>query len=146
MSPRKYYLLSDDNYRSQRFIVNNSENCQLLRETDFSVIANKQDKISLRLFDKKEEIIAFDYLCCPSNEEQTFNNDKVQLKITFNYKFTGHSTYYMLFCPSFNIMKHPSNWSKYTHYGQCGQPCPCCRSGVGDTLGACPICRIVIQF
>ena len=35
---------------------------------------------------------------------------------------------------------HPSGWNPSTHYGMCGQSCPCCRSFVGDILGACPVC------
>ena len=38
--------------------------------------------------------------------------------------------------------QHPIYWSIDTHYGQCGQSCPCCRAEVGDTFGACPICMI----
>ena len=37
---------------------------------------------------------------------------------------------------------HPKYWNIHTHYGQCGQSCPCCRAEVGDTFGACPICMI----
>ncbi len=36
---------------------------------------------------------------------------------------------------------HPMGWSPMAHYGMCGQSCPCCRAEVGDTLGACPICK-----
>ena len=36
---------------------------------------------------------------------------------------------------------HPIGWSPTAHYGMCGQSCPCCRAEVGDTLGACPICK-----
>lgn len=36
---------------------------------------------------------------------------------------------------------HPTGWTPITHYGQCGQSCPCCRRRVGDTLGACTICK-----
>ena len=39
------------------------------------------------------------------------------------------------------VEEHPASWDSTTHYGQCGQSCPCCRSEVGDTLGACPICK-----
>lgn len=35
---------------------------------------------------------------------------------------------------------HPKSWNNKSHYGQCGQSCPCCRARVGDTLGACTIC------
>lgn len=35
---------------------------------------------------------------------------------------------------------HPESWNEYTHYGQCGQSCPCCRTMVGDKWGACSIC------
>ena len=35
---------------------------------------------------------------------------------------------------------HPSGWNPSTHYGMCGQSCPCCRSFVGDILGACLVC------
>jgi DNA-directed RNA polymerase subunit M/transcription elongation factor TFIIS len=36
---------------------------------------------------------------------------------------------------------HPRGWDPQNHYGMCGQSCPCCRAEVGDTLGACPICK-----
>lgn len=36
--------------------------------------------------------------------------------------------------------KHPSLWNHKTHYGQCGQSCPCCRKKMGEILGTCPIC------
>lgn len=36
---------------------------------------------------------------------------------------------------------HPRGWDSQSHYGMCGQSCPCCRAEVGDTLGACPICK-----
>ena len=39
------------------------------------------------------------------------------------------------------VQDHPKSWDKHTHYGQCGQSCPCCRSEVGDTWGSCPICK-----
>jgi hypothetical protein len=35
---------------------------------------------------------------------------------------------------------HPDFWNELTHYGQCGQSCPCCRSEVGDELGSCLVC------
>ena len=38
-------------------------------------------------------------------------------------------------------LKHPESWNKHSHYGQCGQSCPCCRAMVGDEWGACSICR-----
>ena len=40
-----------------------------------------------------------------------------------------------------HVEEHPASWDSTNHYGQCGQSCPCCRSEVGDTLGACPICK-----
>ena len=30
-------------------------------------------------------------------------------------------------------------WCKKTHYGFCGQNCPCCRFAAGDFLGACEV-------
>ena len=36
---------------------------------------------------------------------------------------------------------HPECWNEQTHYGQCGQSCPCCRADVGDILGACLVCE-----
>uniref|UniRef100_A0A6C0J730 Uncharacterized protein n=1 Tax=viral metagenome TaxID=1070528 RepID=A0A6C0J730_9ZZZZ len=39
------------------------------------------------------------------------------------------------------VQVHPKSWDKHTHYGQCGQSCPCCRTEVGDTWGSCPICK-----
>ena len=38
------------------------------------------------------------------------------------------------------INSHPKSWNSHTHYGQCGQSCPCCRAIVGDKWGACSIC------
>ena len=44
--------------------------------------------------------------------------------------------------------EHPKNWSNKTHYGKCGQNCPCCRAFVtvieNDEWdhGSCPICLI----
>ena len=35
---------------------------------------------------------------------------------------------------------HPECWNEHTHYGQCGQSCPCCRAMVGDEWGACLVC------
>ena len=35
---------------------------------------------------------------------------------------------------------HPASWNPHTHYGQCGQSCPCCRSKVGDIWGSCLVC------
>ena len=35
---------------------------------------------------------------------------------------------------------HPKSWKSHTHYGQCGQSCPCCRAILGDEWGACSIC------
>ena len=35
---------------------------------------------------------------------------------------------------------HPECWNEHTHYGQCGQSCPCCRAIVGDEWGACLVC------
>ena len=35
---------------------------------------------------------------------------------------------------------HPNCWNENSHYGQCGQSCPCCRAMVGDEWGACLIC------
>jgi chemotaxis protein histidine kinase CheA len=36
---------------------------------------------------------------------------------------------------------HSQDWMSTSHYGMCGQSCPCCRAEVGDTFGACPICK-----
>ena len=39
------------------------------------------------------------------------------------------------------INSHPTGWEKTTHYGQCGQSCPCCRANVEDVpFGVCLIC------
>jgi hypothetical protein len=35
---------------------------------------------------------------------------------------------------------HPKCWNAHTHYGQCGQSCPCCRAEIGDEWGACLVC------
>ena len=37
-------------------------------------------------------------------------------------------------------LTHPECWNVHTHYGQCGQSCPCCRAMVGDEWGACLVC------
>lgn len=39
---------------------------------------------------------------------------------------------------------HPSCWNPKTHYGQCGQSCPCCRKRCGEILGSCAICETFI--
>ena len=141
---RKYHLLTNDKLRSQKFIIVKEEDlyqkCQLLRDIDFSVLANKNDSISLHLCDESNKLIVFDYVCDPSNQEQSFKNNNLQLTISFNYRRTSRTTY-ILCCPYFTLIKHPSSWSRKIHYGQCGQSCPCCRAGVGDSLGACPICK-----
>ena len=37
--------------------------------------------------------------------------------------------------------KHPSTWNKNTHYGMCGQSCPCCRAKIETVpFGTCTIC------
>ena len=143
--PRKYNLLTSDNLRSKEFLVTNSEslseNCQLLRDIDFSIIANEKETISLRLYDKDKKIIAFDYIVNKENEYQTFTNGQIKLTISFSYQqYARKPSVYILCCPSFTIIKHPVVWSKNSHYGQCGQSCPCCRAHMGDTLGACSIC------
>lgn len=40
---------------------------------------------------------------------------------------------------------HPSCWNPVTHYGQCGQSCPCCRKRCGEIFGSCIICDSIIQ-
>ena len=143
--PRKYNLITSNNLSSKLFLVthseNVSENCQLLRDIDFSVIGNEKETISLRLYDKDKKIIAFDYIANKENELQTFTNGQIKLTISFSYQqYTRNPHVYMLCCPSFTIINHPDVWSKKNHYGQCGQSCPCCRAHMGDTLGACNIC------
>jgi len=105
---RKYHLLTDDNLRSQRFLVTNSENltetCQLLRDIDFSLLANDKDVIKLSLFDKDKNIISFDYVTNKENHLQTFTNDQVKLSISFSYQ-QYNTNKFMLCCPSFTIMK-----------------------------------------
>ena len=33
-------------------------------------------------------------------------------------------------------------WNKISHYGQCGQSCPCCRWKIGqEIIGSCQICK-----
>ena len=33
-------------------------------------------------------------------------------------------------------------WNKFSHYGQCGQSCPCCRWKIGqEIIGSCQICK-----
>lgn len=143
---RKYHILTSNNLRSKLFLItskeNLSENCQLLRDIDFSVLTNEGDNIKLKLYDGKTEVIEFDYKINKENVYQTFTNNDVKLTIAFHYQnYANKSNMYMLCCPFFTITKHPDFWSKNSHYGQCGQSCPCCRANVGDSLGACPICQ-----
>ena len=144
--PRKYNILTSDNLSSRKFLVTNkeklSESCQLLRDIDFSVLANEEDIIKFRLFNGKLELIAFDYIANKNDSPQIFTNDKVNLEISFSYQpYSKKSKTYMLYNPSFTIIKHPDTWSNDYHYGQCGQSCPCCRSHFDEILGACPICN-----
>ena len=144
--PRKYNLITSDNLRSPKFLVTNSENlsenCQLLRDIDFSVLANENDIIKLSLYNKEKKLIAFNYLASEQNPLKTFTNDQMKIMISFSYQqYTKNCKAYMLCCPSFTIIKHPDVWSNNSHYGQCGQSCPCCRAHLGDSLGACPICN-----
>jgi len=60
--PRKYHIVTSNNLRSKLFLVTNTENCQLLRDIDFSVLANEDDVIKLKLYDKKIKLIEFDYI------------------------------------------------------------------------------------
>lgn len=46
-----------------------------------------------------------------------------------------------------NVDSHPEIWSDISHYGQCGQSCPCCRArlyqrgiDMDARFGACTIC------
>jgi len=40
-------------------------------------------------------------------------------------------------------IKHPKSWNQHTHYGQCGQSCPCCRAFIEEVpFGVCNICWI----
>jgi len=110
--PRKYNLLTSNNLSSQQFIVthseNLSENCQLLRDIDFSVLANDKNIINLRLYDKDKKIIEFDYVTNKENPLQTFTNDQVKLLISFSYQEDYTRNHYILCCPSFTIIKHPN--------------------------------------
>ena len=142
----KYHIVTSDNLCSEKFIATHSDNlletdCRLLRDLDFSVLANEKDTISLRLYYGDRELISFNYIANKEEYIQSFTNDDVRLHISFNYQLYSkkHNTY-MLFCPSFTIIKHPYIWSKDNHYGQCGQSCPCCRAHFYETLGACPLC------
>ena len=38
------------------------------------------------------------------------------------------------------LMVHGEGWSRRSHFGTCGQSCPCCRSRAGDYLGVCHQC------
>lgn len=39
-------------------------------------------------------------------------------------------------------MKYDKNWNEKTHYGQCGQSCPCCRWEIAqEPFGSCEICK-----
>jgi hypothetical protein len=37
--------------------------------------------------------------------------------------------------------KHLDSWDILTHYGMCGETCPCCRALFDKALGACVICQ-----
>jgi hypothetical protein len=38
--------------------------------------------------------------------------------------------------------KHGKKWNYLTHWGQCGQSCPCCRWKIGrEIIGSCVICK-----
>jgi len=117
--PRKYNLLTSDNLSSPQFIVthseNLSENCQLLRDIDFSVLANDKNIINLRLYDKDKKIIDFDYVTNKENPLQTFTNDQVKLLISFSYQEDYTRNHYILCCPSFTIYQNT-------------RTCPCCRA------------------
>ena len=145
MLPRKYHLKTSDNLSSKLFLVTNtdnlSENCQLLRDIDFSVVANENDIVSLSLFDNDKKLICFEYITNKDKPVQNFKNNGINLNISFTYqKISDKHNTYMLCCPDFILIKHPDKWSSDTHYGVCGQSCPCCRASVGESFGACPIC------
>ena len=107
-----------------------------------SIFANENDIIPLQLFDRDKELISFDYISNKEESLQSFTNENVKLTFSFSYqRFFKKQNLYILCCPSFTIIKHPDIWSNDDHYNQCGQSCPCCRAKVGDTLGACPICK-----
>ena len=39
------------------------------------------------------------------------------------------------------MSNHTREWNPETHYGMCGQSCPCCRAEIEETpFGVCPIC------
>ena len=40
-------------------------------------------------------------------------------------------------------LDHPCNWTKTTHYGMCGQSCPCCRTQIEGIygFGTCVVCN-----
>ena len=84
--PRKYNLLTSNNLSSQQFIVthsgNLSENCQLLRDIDFSVLANDKNIINLRLYDKDKKIIEFDYVTARKK------SDAIQTEVNLIEKFS----------------------------------------------------------
>ena len=47
--------------------------------------------------------------------------------------------------PISKSIEHPNSsdfqpWNIDTHYGMCGQSCPCCRAKLGELIGACTIC------
>ena len=140
---RKYYLETSHKLRSKLFFIINKdhlyETAQLLQDIQFSVLAQTNDIVSLKLFDRQNHIINFDYVASVFHKKQVFTSSGVQLTIDFQYQRTAHDTY-ILCCPVFTIIKHPSVWCPKSHYGQCGQSCPCCRAHVGDIFGVCPIC------
>jgi len=38
--------------------------------------------------------------------------------------------------------EHGRKWNKISHWGQCGQSCPCCRWKIGQEIfGSCEICK-----
>ena len=80
-----------------------------------------------------------------SNSNTSFDNNPVASRT--RYKKVIRQQYPSMFdrwlvdpTPISNSIEHPKSWNIDTHYGMCGQSCPCCRAKLGEIIGACTIC------
>jgi hypothetical protein len=76
---------------------------QMLRDINFSLLGDQNEKIKLSLcFGKPnyiENIINFDYVIDINRKIQNFEFNNQKLEITFYY--SKHEQKYMIYCPSF---------------------------------------------
>ena len=119
---------------------------QLLRDIQFSVLVKYNTTINLSFKDKNCILIHFEYVIDKNNTKQVFENDWVKFTIDFMYNNITNEQC-IIYCPSFElkVKKHVSSWTSKTHYGQCGQSCPCCRSQFNEEIGSCPICYLFYE-